>query len=125
MPSRRGPELVEVWLWDPSQKRPAFGHETRPLEYLPADAPIPRVGDVIMLPPNVTGDTKDQAFAYGGTRTPFRVTECEYVYSRGRDEKPDMLDPKPARHVKTIVSVRRLAPEEAYDERGWAREPGV
>ena len=32
------PGLIEVWLWDPEQKRPPFGHETKPLEYLPADS---------------------------------------------------------------------------------------
>ena len=125
MPSREGLEPVEVWLWDPSQKRPAFAHKTNPLEYLPADAPLPRVGDILMLPRNVTGDTKKQAFAYAGTRTPFIVTECEYLYFREKDERLDKLDPKPARHVKTMVTVRRLTPVETFEERGWEREPGV
>ena len=119
------PELVEVWLWDPSQKRPPFAHETTPLEYLPADAQLPRVGDIIHLPRNVTRDTKKQAFGFGGTRTPFRVMECSHVYAREKGEEFDSLNPKPAVHVKTTMHVQRLTPKEVYDDRGWEREPGV
>jgi hypothetical protein len=119
------PELVEVWLSDPDQKRPPFDHKTTPLEYLPADGPLPRPGDIVHLPRNVTGDTKKQAFGYGGTRTPFRVVECGYVYARAKGEKFDPLDPKPAVLAKTAVHVRRLSEAEAYDDRGWEREPGV
>jgi hypothetical protein len=119
------PELVEVWLWDPSQKRPPFAHKTTPLEYLPADAQLPRVGDIMHLPRNVTGDTKKQAFTFGGTRTPFRVMECGHVYAREGGEEFDSLDPQPAVHVKTNLYVQRLTPKEFYDDRGWEREPGV
>jgi hypothetical protein len=119
------PRLVEVWLWDPDQKRPPFGHKTVPLEYLPADAALPRAGDIIHLPRNVTGDTKKQAFGFGGTRTPFRVVECSHVYAREKTEKIDSLQPTPAVHVKTTLHVRRLSPKEVYDDRGWEREPGT
>ncbi len=119
------PELVEVWLWDPSQKRPPFAHKTTPLEYLPADAQLPRVGDIMQLPRNVTGDTKKQAFTFGGTRTPFRVMECGHVYAREGGEEFDSLNPKPAVYVKTTLYVQRLTPKEFYDDRGWEREPGV
>lgn len=120
------PRLVEVWLSDPDQKRPPFGHKTTPLEYLSAaDDTLPRPGDIIHLPRNVTGDTKKQAFGFGGTRTPFRVVECGFVYAREKGEKFDPLDPKPALLVKTTVHVRRLSPKEVYDDRGWEREPTV
>ena len=119
------PGLIEVWLWDPDQKRPPFGHKTVPLEYLPADAALPRAGDIIHLPRNVTGDTKKQAFGFGGTRTPFRVVECRHVYAREKTEKIDSLHPTPAVHVKTTLHVRRLSPKEVYDDRGWEREPGT
>jgi hypothetical protein len=119
------PGLIEVWLSDPDQKRPPFGHETQPLEYLPADGPLPRPGDIIHLPRNVTGDTKKQAFGFGGTRSPFRVVECSYVYHREKGETFDPLDPKPALHVKTTMHVMRLTPKEVYDDRGWEREPGT
>ena len=119
------PDLVEVWLSDPDQRRPPFGHETTPLEYLPPELPLPRPGDIIHLPRNVTGDTKKQAFGFGGTRTPFRVVECSWVYTRDKDEKFDPLHPKPARLVKTTIHVRRLTPKEMYDDRGWEREPGA
>ena len=118
-------DLVEVWLSDPDQKRPPFGHKTTPLEYLPPDGPLPRPGDIIHLPRNVTGDTKKQAFGFGGTRTPFRVVECGWVYHREKGEKFDPLDPKPALHVKTTMHVQRLTPKEVYDDRGWEREPGA
>jgi hypothetical protein len=125
MPSKPKPALIEVWLWDPSHKRPPFAHATDPLEYLPADAPLPRVGDIIHLPRNVTGDTKKQAFGFGGTRTPFRVKECSHVYARDKKEKFDRLDPTPAVHVRTSIHVERLGPKDVYDDRGWEREPGV
>jgi hypothetical protein len=125
MPRKAQPGLVEVWLWDPSKKRAPFAHKTNPLEYLPADAPLPRVGDIIHLPRNVTGDTKEQAFGYGGTRTPFRVMECSHIYAREKREKFDPLDPKPAVHVRTNIFVERLGPKDVYDDRGWEREPGV
>ena len=119
------PGLVEVWLWDPSQKRPPFGHKTTPLEYLPDDGTLPRRGDIIHLPRNVTGDSKKQAFGFGGTRTPFRVVECGHVYARAKGDAFDPLDPQPAGHVKTTMHVKRLSPQEVYDDRGWEREPGV
>ncbi len=119
------PALIEVWLLDPETKRPPFGHKTTPLEYLPADAPLPRAGDIIHLPRNVTGDTKKQAFGFGGTRTPFRVVECSHVYAREKSEKIDPLHLTPAVHVKTTMHVKRLSPKEVYDDRGWEREPGT
>ncbi|GEM_PF-1886811 len=124
MLTRGRPEPVQVWLWDPGQKRAPFSHASRPLEYLPADAPLPRVGDLIILPPNVTGDNKEQAFAYGGTRTPFKVMEVEHVYARTKDETIDRLDPAPARYLRTVVSVQRLSEKEFHDDRGWMRERG-
>jgi hypothetical protein len=119
------PGLIEVYLLDPGQKRPPFGHETTPLEYLPDDGPLPRAGDIIHLPRNVTGDTKKQAFEFGGTRTPFRVVECGHVYARDKGEVVDPMHPSPAVHVRTTMHVQRLSPKEVYDDRGWEREPGV
>ncbi|HET6476763.1 MAG TPA: hypothetical protein VFH93_11875 [Thermoleophilia bacterium] len=122
-PNEGRPAPIEVWLWDPDQKRPPFGHTTTPLEYLPADAPLPRAGDIIHLPRNVTGDTNKQAFGYGGTRTPFRVVEYGHIYARERGEKVDPLHPTSAVHVKTTMHVKRISQKEAYDDRGWEREP--
>ena len=124
MPSKATPLPVEVWLWEPSQARAPFSHESQPLEYLPADAPLPRVGDLVLLPRNVTGDTEEQAVAYGGTRSPFKVMECEHLYFRKTGEKLDPTDAKPARYVKTIVSVKRVSAKEFYDDRGWSQEAG-
>lgn len=125
MPGRARSELVEVWLWDPGQKRAPFSHAARPLEYLPPDAPLPRVGDLVVLPPNVTGDTREQAFAYGGTRTPFRVMDVEHVFAREKGEKFHPVHPTPARYLRTVVSVQRLNEKEFHDDRGWSPDSGA
>ena len=115
-------QAVEVWLWDPHAQRKPFNRAATPIEYLPVDVPLPRAGDIVVLPPNLTGDGPGEAFTYGGTRTPFRVVECEHLYYRDKAERPDPLRPTPATHVKTLVFVRRMSEQEFYDERGWQRE---
>ena len=116
-PSRKNSELVEVWLVEPDQGRPPFTFEGA-LEFLPPDGPLPAVGDVILLPRSGTGDGKAQAFAWGATVTPFRVVEREHVYFRGTKEKRDPRNVKAARYVRSVISVRRLTPEE------YAADPG-
>ena len=113
-------ELIQVYQWEPGEGRPPFSFEPGPLEYLPADAPLPRVGDTLLLPRNVTGDSEAQAFAWAGTVTPFRVVEREHVYFRESDEKFDTLNPKPARYVRTMICVRRLTQEEYSADPGQA-----
>jgi hypothetical protein len=124
MPGKAKSELIEVWLWDPGQKRAPFSHAARPLEYLPPDAPLPQVGDLLLLPPNVTGDTPEQAFAFGGTRTPFKVMEVEHVYARSKGKTFHPAHPTPAHFVRTIVSVQRLTEKEFHEDRGWSAKPG-
>jgi len=46
----------------------------------------------VVLPPNVTGDTPEQAFAYGGTRTPFRVDELGHTDIKTTDGYAHVLD---------------------------------
>ena len=87
MPSKSAAEPVEVWLWDPSARAKPFDHAASPLEYLPTDAPLPRAGDILVLPTNLTGDDKHEAFAYAGTRTPFAVVQCEHIYHRSDAER--------------------------------------
>jgi len=123
MPSTPTTELTEVWLWDPAEKREGFSHESGPIEYLPTDAPLPRAGDIVVLPTNLTGDGPSEAFAYAGTRTPFKVVECEHIYYRSRRERHVATRPRPAQHVKTLIFVRRMTEKEFYDDRGWEREP--
>jgi hypothetical protein len=113
---------VEVWLWDPHAQRKPFNRAATPIEYLPADMPLPRAGDIVVLPPNLTGDGPEAAFTYGGTRTPFRVVECEHLYYRDKAARHDPTRPTPATHVKTLVFVRRMSEQEFYDERGWQPE---
>jgi len=113
-------ELIQVYQWEPGEGRPPFSFEPGPLEYLPADAPLPRVGDTLLLPRNVTGDSEAQTFAWGGTLAPFRVIEVEHVYFRESDEKFIAANPRPARYLRTMIAVRRFTqgqfdayPEEA------------
>jgi hypothetical protein len=105
-------ELIQVYLWEPGQGRPPFSFEPGALEYLPPDAPLPHVGDTILLPRNVTGDSEGQAFAWGGTLAPFRVIEVEHVYFRESNEKLVPANPAPARYVRTMIAVRRLTQEQ-------------
>ena len=120
MSSRGKSELVEVWLVEPGQERPRFTFQPAQLEVLPPDAPLPAVGDLIVLPRRVTGDSKAQAFAWGRTLAPFRVVEREHVYFRTKNEKHDPADPKPAHFVKTLLYVRRLTEEEYVATPGQA-----
>jgi hypothetical protein len=120
MASRAKHELVEVYLAEPGEERARFSFEPGPLESLPADAPLPEVGDLILLPRAVTGDTQEQAFGWGGTLAPFRVVEREHVYFRDSGEKRDPVDPKPARSVRSLRYVRRLTAEEYMATPGQA-----
>jgi len=112
MPGKAKSELIQVYLWEEGQGRPPFSFEPGPLEYLPPDAPLPHVGDTLLLPRNVTGDSKKQAFAWGGTLAPFRVIEVEHVYFRESNEKFVPAHPQPARYVRTMIAVRRLTQEQ-------------
>lgn len=111
-------ELVEVVLIEPGEGRPPFTHEPGSLEYLAPDLPLPAVGDVLALPRQVTGDTKAQAFAWGGKVAPFVVVEREHVYFRDVAEKFDPAKPTPARYLRSLIYVRRLGKEE------YAADPG-
>lgn len=119
MSKQRETDAVEVWLVEPGQGRPQFALNTKRIEFLPTDAPLPQAGDLVMLPRRVTGDTKTQTFAWGGSLAPFRVLELEHVYFRAKQERHDATKPKPARYVKSLVYVRRLTPEE------YAADPGT
>lgn len=114
MSGRAKHELIQVYLWEAGQGRPPFSFEPGALEYLPPDAPLPQVGDTLLLPRRVTGDSEVQAFAWGGTLAPFRVVEVEHVYFRERDEKFLPAKPEPARYVRTMIAVRRLTQEQFY-----------
>jgi hypothetical protein len=113
-------EVIQVYLWEAGQGRPPFSFEPGALEYLPPDAPLPQLGDTILLPRRVTGDSKEQAFAWGGTLAPFRVIEVEHVYFRDSKEKFTLADPKPAQYVRTMIAVRRITPEQFDADPGQA-----
>ena len=120
MPSRGNySELVEVWLVEPGRGRPPFTLNGA-LEFLPPAPPLPQVGDLLLLPRNVTGDSAEQAFAWAGTLTPFRVVEREHVYFREKGEKLNPLSVKPARYLRSIVLVRRVTEEEFSADPGEA-----
>ena len=117
MPGRGKHEPVEVYLVQPGGGRRPFSFEGA-FEYLPPEAPLPEVGDLLLLPRNVTGDAKKQAFAWGGTLAPFKVVERQHVYCREKSEKLEPTSPKPARYVKTVINVRRLTEEQFYADPG-------
>jgi hypothetical protein len=119
--SRRSSEPVEAYLMEPGEGRPSF--DPGVLEYLPSDAPLPEVGDVLLLPRSSTGDTQAQAFGWGGTVSPFRVVEREHLYFRGDAETRDRLNPSPALYLKTLILVRRITVEEYYAEPGQEFAP--
>ncbi len=112
MTGRANKELIEVYLVEPGGGRQPFGYSTKAFEYFPPDAPLPQVGDLILLPGRVTGDTKEQTFAWGGAVAPFRVVERQHVYFRAKDERFDRANPTAARYVRTLICIRRLSEEE-------------
>jgi hypothetical protein len=112
MPEAENVELVEVYLVEPGKGRPMFAYKTGALEFLPSDGPLPQVGDIIILPRAVTGDSEDNAFIMGGFGTPFRVVEREHLYSRGLNEKHDPIHTKPAKYLKSWIHVKRLSSDE-------------
>jgi hypothetical protein len=116
-PRRAKGELIEVYLWEPDEPRPPFTFQGA-LEYLPPDAPLPQVGDLILLPGKVTGDSRKRTFAWGGTVAPFRVVEREHVYFRDPDVPFDRANPTAATYVRSMISVRRVSEEEYQAEQG-------
>ncbi|MFO0757036.1 MAG: hypothetical protein U0359_11130 [Byssovorax sp.] len=114
-PSTRN--LVEVYEVTPGKGRPGYGAKPGALEFLPADAPLPQVGDIILLPPNMTGDTEDQAYVMGMV-APFRVVEREFLYFRSPDEKHDPINTKPAEYRKVWIHVHRISEDEYEQDPG-------
>ena len=119
---RRRPtvEPVEVFLTEPGEGRPDF--EPGVLEYLPPDAPLPQVGDILLLPRASTGDEAD-AYAWGGAVSPFRVVEREHLYHRDAAGTAGVRVPEPARYLKTLLLVRRVPSDEYYADPGQAVMP--
>jgi len=115
-------EPVEVYLMEPGEGRPSF--DPGVLEHLPCDGPIPEVGDVLLLPRTSTGDSRAQAFAWGGALSPFRVVEREHLYFRDPGRR-DPLDTSPARYLKTLLLVRRISQEEYYADPGLGVVPAA
>jgi hypothetical protein len=115
-------EPIAVYLVEPDGGRPPFTSKP-PLEYLPADAPLPQAGDLILLPRLFTGDSKAQAFAWAGNLSPFRVLEVEHVYYRDKSERPTPVRPGYAQYVRTIVLVARLTPAQFEERPGRALAP--
>lgn len=120
MSEQQSPELVEVFEVEFGKGRPYYTHRPGILEVLPADKPLPMVGDIILLPVNVTGDSPEQAFVIRGSLTPFRVVEREHMYFRGSDEKHDPINTKPARYLNSWIFVRRVTEAEYSADPGKA-----
>ncbi len=122
MSSPKTKEPVEVYLMEPGEGRPSF--DPGVLEYLPCDGPIPELGDVLLLPRASTGDTRTQAFAWGGALSAFRVVEREHLYFRDPGPR-ERLSTSPARYLKTLLLVRRISKEEYYADPGQGVVPAA
>ena len=110
--------FIEVYEVEAGKGRAGFNYKPGALEFLPADGPLPNIGDIILLPRAITGDDEKQAFIMKGMATPFRVVEREHLYFRGPDEKHDPINTEPARYLKTWIFVRRVSQAE------YSRDPG-
>ncbi len=105
--------LVEVYEIVEGKGRPEWNYRPGAIEFLPADAPLPQVGDIVLLPNAITGDSDEQSFIMGSMAS-FRVVEREFLYYRHSDEEHNPTNTKPAQYVKTWIHVKRL-PREEYD----------
>jgi len=101
-------DFIEVYEVEPGKGRAYFTHKPGALEFLPTD-PLPAVGDVLLLPKNLTCESDDQAFVMLGMLAPFRVVEREFLYYRDPDEEHDRVDTKPAKFLKVWLHVERLS----------------
>ena len=106
-------EPVAVWLQEPGEGKPGWGDHVA-FAYLPPAPPLAQVGDIILLPRSVTGDSADQAFAWGARLTPFKVIQRVHAYFREDGEKVDPRHIEPARYMRSMLLVRRLTQDE-YD----------
>jgi hypothetical protein len=119
MPSHVNKELVAVYQVTPGEARRSFSFHEDPIEYLPADAPLPRLGDVLLLP-YASGRMGDASSAWAGAVAPFVVLEVEHVYHRGSHKDLDLVNPRPAKFVRIIINVRRLTDAEYLESPGGA-----
>ena len=111
--------FVEVYLVEPGRGRAGFTHKPGALEFLPADAPLPAVGDIILLPRQMTGDSEEEAYVMLGLLAPFRVVERELLFARAPNEKHDPSNTKPAEYRKAWIHVRRVPASE------YEKDPGI
>lgn len=114
MPGHVDKELIAVYQIAPGEGRRAFSFHEDPIEYLPPEAPLPRVGDVLLLPFAAARMGGEPSPAWGGAVAPFVVVEVEHVYHRGSSKSLHLVNPKPARFVRIVINVRRLTDAE-YD----------
>ena len=110
--------FIEVYEITPGKGRAGYNYKPGVIECLPIDGPLPAVGDIILLPRNMSCSEDDQAYIMGEI-APFRVVEREHAYIRSLDEEHDPINTKPARYMKTWIHVERIPKEE------YAQDPGV
>jgi len=111
-------KFVEVYEFRPGQGRPNFAWDPHgALTFLPADAPLPHPGDIILLTPSATGDSEKAAFLMGGAGAPFRVLEVEHLYGNVDEHNPSV--PEPAPYVKSWIHVVRLTEDEYEADPSW------
>ena len=110
-------QFIEVYEVIRGEGRAGYSRKAGVIECLPIDAPLPAVGDIIILPKNMSCSNDDEAYHMLGLVAPFRVVEREHSYYRSLDEEHDPINTKPARYMKTWIHVERIPKEE------YARDP--
>lgn len=110
-------KFVEVYEVEPGRGRPQVAWKPGALAFVPADAPLPHPGDIILLPPSATGDSEEAAFIMNGAGAPFRVLEVEHMY--GNVHGRNLTEPEPAPYLKTWIHVARLTADAYAADPGW------
>lgn len=111
-------ELIAVYQVADGEARRPFSYGDDPIEYLPPEAPLPRMGEVLLLSTAAVGG--EPSSAWGGALAPFEVVEVEHVYRRPAGQHVDRLHPKAARYVRIVINVRRLSDAEYNARPGGA-----
>jgi hypothetical protein len=116
--SKAHKDPIAVYEMVPGEQRQPFTYHGKPIEYLPPDAPMPRVGDILLLPKVTAHKKGGPTTAWGGIVVPFVVVEIEHVYHRSSAKSMQGLEPKPAKYVRSVVNARALTDEEYLEGPG-------
>lgn len=109
---------IEVYEVEPGGRREDSRYKGRPLALLPADAPLPSPGDLIVLPRFVAPERGEQRGEQPSTGRealiPFRVLECEHLFVPVNDKRHSLSHnhPQPTRYLASWIFVERMGEDE-------------